>query len=283
METVLPPQVETKNVWLPEIWTLERRTQENVDTVSLELRPDDRDQTFAAKPGQFNMLYSPGHGEIPISISSMRRGSVLHTVRKVGAISAALVGAEVGSSLGVRGPFGSPWPLEQAFGKHILLMAGGLGLAPLRPVIEWVCERRETFHDVYVLYGARDKEHLIFRDELVTWQKRSDLVLALTVDHADVTWHGHVGTLPQLLDVFFLDVQRTVAFLCGPEIMMRLGASRLLELGIPSEQIFLSMERNMKCALGFCGHCQLGPEFICRDGPVLRYDRVACLMGVKQL
>ncbi|HET9240116.1 MAG TPA: FAD/NAD(P)-binding protein [Oligoflexus sp.] len=272
-----------KNPWLPEIWVVERRIQESEDTVSLELRPESKAVRPEAEPGQFNMLYSPGYGEIPVSISSMRSGSFLHTIRSVGAISAALAGAQAGSCVGVRGPFGSSWPLSTAFGKNLLLLAGGLGLAPLRPVIEWVRDRREDFADCSVLHGARDRDHLIFRDELVTWQKSPGIHWALTLDHADLDWEGHVGSLPQLLDLVTLDKQTTVALLCGPEIMMRAAAAYLVQLGLPAERIYLSLERNMKCALGFCGHCQLGPEFICRDGPILAYDRVAACLGVKEL
>lgn len=283
METTLSPQVTMKNVWLPEIWTIANRIQENRDTVSLELLPDGEGQPYEARPGQFNMIYSPGRGEIPVSISSIRSGSLLHTIRRVGAISGALVDAEAGASLGLRGPFGSSWPLQEALGKNVLMLAGGLGLAPLRPVVEYLRSRRASYHRVHLLYGARDQDHLIFRDELSAWQKEPDLELALTVDHAGTDWTAHVGTLPQLLDLFRLDLQQTLAFLCGPEIMMRLSAARLLELDMPAEQIYLSMERNMKCALGFCGHCQFGSDFICRDGPILRYDRIARWMGVKEL
>jgi NAD(P)H-flavin reductase len=272
-----------KNVWLPEIWIVERRIQESEDTVSLELRPETGALTFAAKPGQFNMLYSPGYGEIPVSISSIRSGTLVHTIRNVGAISAALAGAEAGSTLGLRGPFGSSWPLQAAMGKHLLLLAGGLGLAPLRPVIKFVCDRRQDFRDFFILHGVRDREHLIFRDDLANWQKIPGIQLDLTVDRAELDWEGHVGSLPQLLDLVTLDRQETVAFLCGPEIMMRMAAATLLEMGLPPQNIHLSLERNMKCALGFCGHCQLGSEFICRDGPILDYDRVARLLGVKEL
>lgn len=283
METTLPPQVMMKNVWLPEIWTIASRIQENRDTVSLELLPNEGGRPYEARPGQFNMIYSPGRGEIPVSISSIRSGSLLHTIRRVGAISGALVDAEAGTGLGLRGPFGSSWPLQEALGKNVLMLAGGLGLAPLRPVVEYVRSQRTSFHRVHLLYGARDQDHLIFHDELSAWQKESDLELALTVDHAGTDWKAHVGTLPQLLDLFRLDLQQTLAFLCGPEIMMRLSAARLLELDMPPEQIYLSMERNMKCALGFCGHCQFGSDFICRDGPILRYDRIARWLGVKEL
>lgn len=283
MEALCPPKLEMKNAWLPEIWIVERRVQESDDTVSLELRPETKGLMFAARPGQFNMLYSPGYGEIPVSISSIRSDVLVHTIRSVGAISASLARAQAGSTLGLRGPFGSSWPLPAAGGKDLLVLAGGLGLAPLRPVVEHVCDRREDFRELYLMYGSRDKDHLIFRDDLEKWQKDPGIHSALTVDRADLDWDGHVGSLPQLLDLVTLDRQKTVAFLCGPEIMMRMAASSLLQLGLPPQSIYLSLERNMKCALGFCGHCQLGAAFICRDGPILGYDRAARLLGVKEL
>jgi NAD(P)H-flavin reductase len=283
MEAPRPPKPEMKNAWLPESWIVERSIQENEDTVSLELRPEVGALTFAAQPGQFNMLYSPGYGEIPVSISSIRPATLVHTIRRVGAISAALAGAKPGASLGLRGPFGSSWPLSAALGKDLLILAGGLGLAPLRPLIEFVCDRRQDFRRVFILHGARDREHMIFREELANWQKQPEIHLALTVDRADLEWEGHVGSLPQLLDLVTLDRLETVAFLCGPEIMMRMAAATLLQLGLLPQNIHLSLERNMKCALGFCGHCQLGSEFICRDGPIFDYGRVARLLGVKEL
>ncbi|AJE19941.1 FAD/NAD(P)-binding protein [Azotobacter chroococcum] len=270
--------------FLPQPWRVERRRRELIGAVTLELaplagaRPD-----FA--PGQFNMLYVFGVGEVAISLSGdAERGTTfVHTLRNVGAVSGALTALQVGASVGVRGPFGRGWPLAEAEGADLLLVAGGLGLAPLRPALYAILARRERYGRVVVMVGSRSPEDILYRRELEHWRRRSDLEMLLTVDHADADWRGHVGVVPALIPHAGLDPAETLALVCGPEVMMRFTANALLAAGIRPERIHLSMERNMKCAVGQCGHCQFGPFFVCKDGPVLRYDRIGTILAVPEI
>jgi NAD(P)H-flavin reductase len=229
------------------------------------------------------MLYAFGTGEIPISMSGdcSDGGRCVHTVREVGSVSRAIAAHGPGDMIGVRGPFGTAWPLEEAEGADLLIIAGGVGLAPLRPVVYHAIRRRERYGRVAVLCGARNPQTLLYRDELTRW--RQPLTVELTVDHADGDWREHVGVVPDLIPRTAFDPTETVAMVCGPEVMMRFSAAALLAAGVPGERIYLSLERNMKCAIGLCGHCQFGPAFICRDGPVMRYDRIADLLSVREV
>jgi NAD(P)H-flavin reductase len=270
--------------FLPQPWRVERRRRELIGAVTLELaplagaRPD-----FA--PGQFNMLYVFGVGEVAISLSGdAERGTTfVHTLRNVGAVSGALTALQVGASVGVRGPFGRGWPLAEAEGADVLLVAGGLGLAPLRPALYAILARRERYGRVVIMVGSRSPEDILYRRELEHWRRRPDLEVLLTVDHADADWRGHVGVVPALIPHAGLDPAETLALVCGPEVMMRFTANALLAAGIRPERIHLSMERNMKCAVGQCGHCQFGPFFVCKDGPVLRYDRIGTILAVPEI
>ncbi len=266
----------------PDPFRITRRTQELADTWTLELEPVAGERIDFA-PGQFTMLYAFGIGEVPISVSGEPGGPLVHTVRAVGAVSAAICGAQPGEVLGVRGPFGNVWPVEQAVGADVVVVAGGIGLAPLRPAVLQVLRRRGEFGDVALLYGSRTPADLLYPDDLGRWRARFDLQVDVTVDSAEGGWLGKVGVVPKLIDSARFDPEATVAFVCGPEVMMHFAARGLLERGVPSDRIYFSMERNMRCGLGHCGHCQLGPTLICRDGPVYRYDEVANLMGVREL
>lgn len=222
------------------------------------------------------MLYVFGIGEIPISISGdpAKHGSLIHTIRAVGAVSRAICALKPGDLLGVRGPFGNCWPLDQARGKDLVLIAGGLGLAPLRPALYQIMAQREMFGRVTLLYGARTPEDILYRKECERWRAHLDLDVAVTVDRAMGDWHGSIGVVPRLISRASFDPLNTFALICGPEVMMRFSAVDLEKYGVPTEHIFISMERNMKCALGFCGHCQYAHVFVCKDGPVLAYSRV---------
>jgi anaerobic sulfite reductase subunit B len=266
----------------PQPFRVTSRTRELSDTWTLELEPVAGDGIDVA-PGQFTMLYAFGIGEVPISVSGDTTGPLVHTVRAVGAVSAAICAAEPGDVLGVRGPFGNVWPVEEALGADVVIVAGGIGLAPLRPAVLQVLGRRSEFGKVAILYGSRTPADILYADELQDWRGRFDLHVDVTVDSADGGWHGKVGVVPKLIGGARFDPASTVAFVCGPEIMMHFSAQALLERGIPPERIYLSMERNMRCGLGHCGHCQLGPTLICRDGPVYRYDEMEQLMRVHEL
>lgn len=258
--------------------------RETADTWTFELEPD-AGGPLPFEPGQFTMLYLPGVGEIPVSISGdpARPERLVHTVRAVGAVSRALCEAQAESSIGVRGPFGSGWPITDAEGGDLVIVAGGVGLAPLRSVILSALTGRERFGRVTVLYGGRDPDSLLYADELELWAERSDVELAVIVDAASSGWHGAVGVVPALIRRAELDPARATAMVCGPEVMMRFSVSSLLSVGLPPERIALSMERNMRCAVGHCGHCQWGPSFICRDGPVFRWSQAERWFGVREL
>jgi NAD(P)H-flavin reductase len=242
-------------------------------------------EPFHFVPGQFNMLYAHGVGEVPISISGDPADPTVlhHTVRVVGKVTRALGTMEVGDEVGVRGPFGSTWPLEEAVGQDVLFVAGGLGLAPLRPAILAVLARRGDFGQVSIIYGARSPEDILFRRELEAWRGRFDIDLDAIVDHSGADWYGPVGVVTRLVAEADVEPQSSVAMVCGPEIMMRFVARELEQRGFKRNQIWVSLERSMKCAVGLCGHCQLGGTFVCKDGPVYRYDEVAAKMLVRGL
>jgi NAD(P)H-flavin reductase len=238
---------------------------------------------LAGSPGQFNMLYVFGVGEVPISISafpsaSLRTGSgpdgsIAHTVRDVGAVTSSLTRLKKGDSLGVRGPFGSTWPVDQAKGGDVVLVAGGIGLAPLRPVVYSILARRGDFGKVALLYGARTPSEVLYPREIARWRNRG-IEVQVTVDRAVDPWEGEVGVVTRLIPKASFDPQNCIAMICGPEVMMRFAITELQQLGVGDDRIYISMERNMKCAMSLCGHCQLGPHFICKDGPVFPYSRM---------
>ncbi len=254
-------------------------------TYTIELANSDGLDRYAAKPGQFNMLYLPGVGEAAISLSrcSFAGEPLVHTVRAVGNVTRTLAAASKGFPLGVRGPFGSHWPIEEALGGDLILVAGGIGLAPLRPVVETIVRNRERFVRVNLLMGARTPEDLLFANEYRNWE-RSGIELQTTVDRAGQEWRGHVGVVTLLLNRIGIgDPSKTKMFTCGPEVMMNYAIASVRRRGVPRENLWLSLERSMNCAIGHCGHCQLGPYFICKDGPVLRYDQVNDLLRVDSL
>ena len=261
-----------------------RRETHDTWTLSIDAAAIDAD-AFAFNPGQFNMLYAFGVGEIPVSLSGDcgEPGRLVHTVRAVGDASRAIARLKPGDPIGLRGPFGTAWPIGESVGSDIVVVAGGLGLAPLRPAIYRLFAERDRYGEVAVLYGTRSPADILFRREIGRWRRRLDATIEVTVDHADTGWHGHVGVVTKLIDRVAFDPDHTVAFVCGPEIMMRFAASALEVAGIAPERIYLSLERNMKCAIGQCGHCQFGPILVCRDGAVVRYDRVRPLLTVREL
>jgi len=210
---------------------------------------------------------------VPISISGdpSRPRTLVHTTRAVGTVTRRMRQLKRGDALGVRGPFGTSWPIEAARGNDIVLVAGSIGLAPLRPAIYELLAQREKYGKVVLLYGTRSPADMLFRKELEQWRARFDLDVYVTVDRAMGGWRGNVGVVTNLIPRAPFDALSASAFVCGPEVMMRYTASELQKRGIKTERVHLSMERNMKCAIGFCGHCQLGPKFVCKDGPVFAW------------
>lgn len=270
---------------IPEPYRVGSVREETDDIVTLELQALDGGTGYAFKPGQFNMLYVFGIGEVPISMSGDCASSlpIVHTVRVAGAVTRAICGLEPGSTVGVRGPFGTAWPVAEAEGYDVLVIAGGIGLAPLRPVVYHLLENRARYGRVALLYGARSPRELLYRSEVESWRGRFDLDVEATVDLASDDWRGRVGVVTTLIERAEFDPDNTVAMICGPEIMMRFSVRELQRQGVDSDDIYVSMERNMKCAIGFCGHCQYGASFVCKDGPVFPYSRIAALQEVREV
>jgi len=269
----------------PRPYAVQRARQETQDTFTLDLAPVNGARAVPFTPGQFNMLYLFGVGEVPISISGDpgQPQTLVHTTRVVGTVTRTMRQLRVGDTLGVRGPFGNPWPVEEAFGSDLVIVAGGIGLAPLRPLLYRVLAQREKFGKVVLLYGTRSPEDILFRRELEQWRASFELDVHVTVDRAVGRWRGNVGVVTTLIPRAPFDPLSTLAVVCGPEVMMRFTALELLKRGVSREHIYLSMERNMKCGIGLCGHCQFGPTFVCKDGPVFRYDRIEAFFGKREL
>ncbi|MBL8228837.1 MAG: FAD/NAD(P)-binding protein [Bryobacterales bacterium] len=249
-------------------------TRETHDTWTLEVTPPHSRWRFL--PGQFSMLYVFGVGELPISISGDpgETEKQVYTVRSVGMATNRLVSMKAKDWLGVRGPFGHGWPIDKAHGKDVVLVAGGIGLAPLRPVIYHVLANRADYGRLIVLYGARSPRDIIYTKELQSWAKKPQTQILTTVDYGGLSWKGNVGVVTALFKRTVLNPVRTVAMICGPEIMMTYAAQELDRRGVSRHDVYLSMERNMKCGIGFCGHCQHGPVFVCKDGPVFSHSNL---------
>ncbi|HVA44803.1 MAG TPA: FAD/NAD(P)-binding protein [Pirellulales bacterium] len=275
------------NPWQPDPVVVRETIAEapDVTTYRLAFRDDDRAASFSFRPGQFGMLYAPGIGEVPIGISGScpAERTWSFTVRAMGNTTRALARLQAGDTLGLRAPFGSAWPLDVCEGADVVIVAGGLGLPPLRPAIHKIIEDRRLYGRVTLIYGSRTPDTLIYVREYDDWSRQQIEVLT-TVDRADLSWKGNVGVVPLLLDYLQpLVPERTVVMTCGPEVMMRYTVRSAVARGIPIERIWASTERNMQCAIGLCGHCQFGPEFICKDGPVFRYDRIEPWLKVEGL
>lgn len=271
----------TANPMVPQPYRVERVIEETYDTFTLELEPKNSSGPMSYAPGQFNMLYVFGVGEVPISISGdpAQPQMLLHTTRAVGTVTNAMKKLGHGDVLGVRGPFGTHWPVEEAKGSDVVIVAGGIGLPPLRPSMYQLISQREKYGKLVLLYGARTPADLLYMREVERWRGRSDLEVAVTVDRAVGEWRGNVGVVTSLIPKATFDPPSTIAMVCGPEIMMRFTIADLQRRGVPAENIYVSMERSMKCGFGSCGHCQFGPYFVCKDGPVFRYDRVKDFLG----
>ncbi len=253
------------------------------DIVTIDVRPEQ--EPIAFQPGQFDMVYVYGVGEAAISISSdpATPGLLSHTIRAVGWVTKALNDLQPGATIGIRGPYGRPWPLDEAAGRDLVIVAGGIGMAPVRPAIAYALRERERFGRVVLLVGARSPRDLVFRDDLERWDADRSIDVHTTVDSAVRGWSGRVGVVTKLIPRVPFDPENAVVLVCGPEVMMRFSAQSLLARGVPAERIFVTLERNMKCGVGTCGHCQLGPLFLCRDGPVFAWPEVADLMEIREL
>lgn len=268
---------------LPRPARITRVVKETADTFTLHLEPPDGKLAFM--PGQFNMLYVFGVGEVPISISGDPDAPevLVHTIRAVGAVTKALMALVPGDVVGVRGPYGNAWPVGEGMRRDLVVVAGGIGLAPLRPVIYHALSHRADFDRVYVLYGTRTPSDILFEEELRSWRARFDMEVELTVDRGLAGWSGRTGVVTTLIERADFAPESAVAMVCGPEVMMRFAARELAQNGVEEERIFVSLERKMKCGVGLCGNCQLGPELLCRDGPIYPYSRARRLFAVREL
>ncbi len=275
----------TGDPWLPRPFRVVRVERETHDTITQVIEPADGLPLPVYLPGQISMLGVPGVGESPISISGdpSNRDTLEHTLRTVGSVTAKLAGLGVGDAVSVRTPFGTPWPVDAAVDGDLLLVAGGIGLAPLSPVIHDVLARRESYRRVILLYGARTPSDLVFRGRLDRLAFGEAIEVAITVDRADADWTLDVGMVTRLIGRVGLHPAVTTSMICGPEIMMKAVARDLLARGLDPARTFVTMERNMHCGAGFCGHCQFGPEFVCKDGPVFPWPSVADLLLVPEV
>ena len=257
------------------------REAEDIATYRLRFVDEQARRSYRFAAGQFNMIYLFGVGEVAISVVSDpdEPESLDHTIRAVGRVTKAIAQLQPGDELGIRGPFGHGWPLEAIRGKDIVIVTGGLGCAPVVGAIEYVFRRRSQYGSVKILHGVKTPHDLLFRERFDAWRRQPDTQVLLTSDQPDKTWHYHVGVVTELFEQVAVDPARTVVLMCGPEIMMRLGAPILIKRGVPAAAIYVSLERHMECGIGLCGHCQLGPYFLCKDGPVMSYDRVAGFFG----
>jgi len=278
IETSIDPMI-------PQPFVVKESKEETHDTFTLVLEAQNGQRQRPFEPGQFNMLYLFGVGEVPISISGNPNEEevTIHTIRAVGTVTKAMRRLKEGDVVGVRGPFGSGWPVEKVAGKDVVIVTGGIGLAPLRPAIYHVLSRRKEIGKVALLYGARTPEDILYIDEIGKWRSQLDLQVRITVDKADDHWFGTVGVVTILIPKARFDPSNTIAMICGPEIMMHFTVTELLNLGMCESNIYVSMERNMKCAVGFCGHCQYGPTFICKDGAVFPYSHIKNLFRVREV
>jgi NAD(P)H-flavin reductase len=274
---------------LPKQYVVSKNIQETHDTNTLTLSPFSGDKKsedpFHFFPGQFNMLYVFGKGEAPVSISSKSTIStqVVHTIRSVGSVTEALCASKKGDMIGVRGPFGKGFSIEKAFGKDFVAITGGIGLAPMRPLIDELTSHRSNIGKAALVYGARHPRDLLFYSQLQKWRSSFDFQVLVAVDHADNEWRGSIGVVTQLIKRVNFDPENCIVYICGPEMMMKYSVQELMRLGVNEDFIYVSMERNMKCAIGLCGHCQHGPHFVCKDGPVFNYSTLKPIFDIREI
>ena len=257
------------------------RETQDIYTFRLRLTDATVRKAFRFSGGQFNMVYAFGVGEAAVSIVSDPEEPELldHTIRIVGRVTGAIGRLGPGDLLGIRGPYGRGWPLDSARGKDVVIVTGGLGCAPVVGAVECIFRRRAAYGAVKILHGVKAPDDLIYRKRFNSWRRQPDTEVYLSSDQPHKSWRYHVGVVTELFEAVVLNPERSVVMMCGPEIMMRVGIPILVRRGIPETAIYVSLERHMECGIGLCGHCQMGPFFICKDGPVMRYDTIAPLLG----
>ncbi|MFI5181465.1 MAG: FAD/NAD(P)-binding protein [Thermoanaerobaculia bacterium] len=284
-DAVARPSATVPDPMRPVPFRVKRVVAETHDTFTLVLAPPREGPPFSFRPGQFNMLWAYGCGEVPISLSGSPGGAdeLLHTIRAVGPVTEALHRLGRGDTVGVRGPFGTAWPMDAVAGCDVVLVAGGIGLAPLRPVLHSLLSDRARYGRIVLLVGARTPQDLLFTKELESWRGRFDMDVEVTVDRAARDWYGLVGVVTSLIPRAPFEPGKAAAFVCGPEIMMHFTLLELERRGVARSRLWVSLERNMKCGAGLCGHCQMGPFFVCKDGPVFPWERVASWLSIREV
>jgi NAD(P)H-flavin reductase len=277
--------VESANALIPRPFEVVAKRQETHDVTTLMVEPSDGRACFGFEPAQIGMIGVPGVGEVPISFSNHPDSSrcLSVTIRNAGAVTAAITGTDVGGAISVRGPYGTTWPIELVAGRDVLFVAGGLGLAPLRSAIFAVAENGTERESVGIVYGARTRDDMLFKGDLEVWSELDRVGVHLTVDTPTEAWTGSVGLVTTLFDAALASLRSPLVMMCGPDVMMVNACRDLVARHIDPSDIWLTLERNMKCAVGLCGHCQLGPLFVCKDGPVFRYERVAELLETREV
>lgn len=282
-----PPPVCGLDTWMPVPARILDIKDENFNTYTIRLQIEDEAVRNAYRwaPGQFNMLYVAGVGEAAISISSDpdRPAELEHTIRRVGSVTRAIKKAGTGGVIGLRGPFGTSWPTGGIKGRNVVMVAGGIGLAPIRPMIHWLLRHRDHCKRVILLYGCRSPEDRVFAPELEEWERNSVIDVLVTVDNATGNWTGPVGVVTHLLRRIRVDAEHTTVMVCGPKILNRAASWQFLQLHVRPEQVYVSLERNMNCGFGQCGHCQYGSKFVCRDGPVFRFADIAHIFAKEEI
>ena len=257
------------------------RAADGINTYRLRLVDEQVRRNFRFTAGQFNMIYLFGVGEVAISIVSDpdEPEHLDHTIRVAGRVTTAISHLQIGEVLGIRGPFGQGWPLDEARGHDVVIATGGLGCAPVMGAIDYIFRRRRDYGAVKIIHGVKTPRDFLYRERFEAWRRQPDTEVLLASDRPDETWRHHVGVVTELFERVSIDAAKTMVLMCGPEIMMRLGVPILMKRGIPATAVYVSLERHMECGIGLCGHCQMGPYFLCKDGPVMRYDRVEPWLG----
>jgi NAD(P)H-flavin reductase len=271
-----------RSMQTPRIFRILSNVPETEDIFTLILAAKDR-RPFSFLPGQFNMLYLYGIGEVAISISSdpAKPHELVHTIRAVGAVTNGMQKLNKNDEIAVRGPFGTCWPLSRQ-NSDLLIIAGGTGLCPLRSALYYLALHRSSYGKITVLHGTRTPRDIMYQHDISLWRK-AGIETAITVDKADSAWKGPTGVVTPLIAQHVQNPSRTIVMICGPEIMIRFAVQELAKAGVQENQVYLSMERNMQCGVGICGHCQMGPYFICKDGPVFQYSQLKPWLAIKEL
>lgn len=276
--------MQSKNDYLPQEAEIIARIQESPTIFSLRLRLTNPEiqKNYQFLPGQFNMIYLFGVGEVAISIVSdpTEKNEFTHTIRCVGRVTRALEKLKIGDRIGIRGPFGRGWPLQLVKGKDIIVITGGLGCAPVVSVINYIIERIAEYKSLKILQGVKHSSDFIFASRYKEWFQMPKTEVFIAADHADPLWPWAIGRVTDMIEKLDIEPKNTIGMMCGPEVMMQVALQGLLKKNIPEDNLYLSMERNMECGIGHCGHCQFGGLFVCKNGPIFSYPQIKDLLGV---